>query len=190
MLGFSTVRQKGQADALLAALAEAARRAGLPVVAMVRAPMPEARACEMHLRLLPEARVIPISQPLGPGAEACTLDAGALEGAVAQTALAIAAAPAGAVLILNKFGKQEAAGRGCRELIGQGLAAGLRVLISVPPETRPDFEVFAQGLAEELPADPGRLAGFLGFAAGPDLALPAPEADFADALPPCPSKAL
>lgn len=112
MLGFITVRKKGQADALLAALAEAARRAGLPVVAMVRAPMPEARACEMHLRLLPEARVIPISQPLGPGAEACTLDAGALEGAVAQTALAIAAAPAGAVLILNKFGKQEAAGRG------------------------------------------------------------------------------
>lgn len=168
MLGFFTCAEKGRADALLAALAAALEGAGVPVAGMVRAAMAGERACEMHLRLLPSGRVMSISQPLGPGADACTLDAGALEEAVAATARAIEAAPEGSVLILNKFGRQEALGRGGRGLIGQGLEAGLRVLVSVPVETRAAFESFAGGMAEELPADPAALAGFLapGLGAG------------------------
>lgn len=165
MLGFVTLIEKGRADVLLAGLAAQIAAAGLPVIAMVRAPVDGERACEMHLRLWPSDRVTSISQPLGPGADACTLDAGALELAVEETARAIAAAPEGAVVILNKFGKQEAAGRGCRPLIGQALEAGLRVLISVPPETRADFGAFAGDLAEELPADALALADFLGVPA-------------------------
>lgn len=161
MLGFFTCAEKGRADAILAALAEALAGAGLPVAGMVRAAMAGERACEMHLRLLPSGRVMSISQPLGPGADACTLDAGALEEAVAATAAAIAQAPEGAALILNKFGRQEALGRGGRGLIGQGLEAGLKVLLSVPPETRAAFESFAEGMAEELPAEPAALAEFL-----------------------------
>lgn len=164
MLGFVTLTEKGRADALLADLAADLADAGAPLVAMVRAPVAGERACEMHLRLIPAGRVTSISQPLSSGADACTLDAGALELAVEETARAIAAAPEGAALILNKFGKQEAAGRGCRPLIGQALDAGMRVLISVPPETRPDFEAFAEGLAEELPPERAALAQFLGFA--------------------------
>ena len=48
--------------------------------------------------------------------------------------------------------------RGTRELIGQGLAAGLRVLISVPPDTRAAFDAFTEGDATELAADPQRRA--------------------------------
>ncbi|MGD9919486.1 MAG: DUF2478 domain-containing protein [Paenirhodobacter sp.] len=164
MLGFVTLTERGRADALLADLAADLAARGVPVVAMVREPVAGERACEMHLRLLPAGRVTSISQPLGPGADACTLDAGALELAVEETARAIAAAPEGAALILNKFGKQEAAGRGCRPLIGLALEAGLSVLISVPPETRAEFEAFAEGLGEELPPDPAALARFLGNA--------------------------
>lgn len=165
MLGFVTLTEKGRADVLLADLAADLARAGVPVVAMVRAPLPAERACEMHLRLLPSEQVLSISQPLGPGADACLLDPGALEMAVAETARAIVAAPEGAVVILNKFGKQEAAGRGCRPLIAQALEAGLRVLISVPPETRADFDAFAEGYAEELSTDARALADFLGLSA-------------------------
>lgn len=165
MLGFVTLTEKGRADVLLADLAAALAGAGVPVVAMVRAPLPAERACEMHLRLMPSEQVLSISQALGAGADACMLDPGALEEAVAATARAIAEAPAGAVVILNKFGKQEAAGRGCRPLIAQALDAGLAVLISVPPETRADFEAFAEGFAQELAPDARALADFLGVSA-------------------------
>lgn len=160
-LGFLTLAEKGRADALLAGLAEEMRAAGRPLIAMVRAPTPAPRPCEMHLRLLPADRVVPISQELGPGADACTLDAGALEQAVAETARAIAAAAPGTAVILNKFGKQEAAGRGARALIGEALAGDLPVLISAPPETRAAFDAFAAGCATELPPDPAALAAFL-----------------------------
>ena len=160
-LGFVTLTERGRADALLADVAEVLRADGYPLVAMVRAETPDPRPCEMHLRLLPVDRIVSISQELGPGADACTLDAGALEGAVAETARAIATAPPGAALILNKFGKQEAAGRGARELIGPALEAGMTVLISVPPETRTAFEAFAGEVATELAADPAALMTFL-----------------------------
>lgn len=168
MLGFVTVTEKGRADALLAALAGQLAAAGGPLVAMVREPLPGERACEMHLRLIPEGRVVSISQPLGQGADACTLDAGALELAVEATARAIAAAPEGTAVILNKFGKQEASGRGCRPLIAQALEAGHRVLVSVPPETRAEFDAFAADLAEELAPNARALADFLGVT-GPVL---------------------
>jgi len=161
MLGFVTMAEKGRADEALADLAADLVAAGRPVVAMVRECLPGERDCEMHLRLVPSGRVVSISQPLGPGADACTLDAGALEMAVAETARAIEAAAEGTVLILNKFGKQESLGRGCRPLIGQGLEAGMRVLISVPQESRAAFDRFAGDLAEELPADPAALAEFV-----------------------------
>lgn len=161
MLGFLSCAERGRADALLARLAVERFAAGLPVVAMVRDELPAARACEMQLRLLPANTIMPISQDLGPGADGCTLDAGALEQAVADTARAIAAAAPGTVLILNKFGKQEAAGRGVRPLIGQGLEAGLRVLLSVPPEARAAFDAFACGFAEEISPDIQALRAFL-----------------------------
>lgn len=160
-LGFVTLTEKGRADALLADLADQLRAAGQPLVAMVRAETPAPRPCEMHLRLLPADRVVPISQELGPGTEACTLDAGALENAVAETARALADAGPGTALILNKFGKQEAAGRGARALIGQALEAGMAVLISVPPETSAAFDAFAGEIATELPPDPAALGAFL-----------------------------
>lgn len=160
-LGFVTLTEKGRADRLLADLAEALRADGHPLIAMVRAEIAAPRPCEMHLRLLPADRIVSISQELGPGADACTLDAGALEGAVAETARAIELAAPGAALILNKFGKQEAAGRGARPLIGAALEAGIAVLISVPPETRAEFLIFAEGMATELAPDPAVLAAFL-----------------------------
>jgi len=161
MLGFVTIAEKGAADRLLADFAAGLEAAGRPVVAMVRAELPAARACEMALRLYPSGEVAPISQSLGAGADACTLDAGALEAAVMTTTVALATAAPGAPLILNKFGKQESEGHGSRALIAAALEAGHPVLISVPPATRAAFLDFAGDLATELAPEPQALGDFL-----------------------------
>lgn len=164
MIGYFTTSESGLADRLMAGLADALLAAGQPVCGMVHADVPVAAPklgmCEMHLRLLPEGRIHPITQDLGPGAEGCTLDAGALELAVAAVGRALERAPPEAVVLFNKFGKQEAEGRGCRDLIAEAVARGHRVLISAPPPTRAAFVEFAGDFATELPATPAALAAF------------------------------
>ncbi|KEO55105.1 DUF2478 domain-containing protein [Thioclava pacifica] len=161
MIGFVTCHERGAADRLLAQLAERLVQAGRPVIGMVRAEARQRFDCEMHLRLLPGGQIRAISQDLGKGASGCSLDAGALEEVVAQVGAALEQAAPGTVVLLNKFGKQEAAGRGCRDLIAQAMASDLPVLLSVPPETRDDFEAFADGFAEEIVPDIQALEAFL-----------------------------
>lgn len=159
-LGFITMDEPGAADQLLATLARDLVAEGVPVVGMLTHE-PQRRACDMSLALYPDGPVIEISQDLGAEADACTLDPGALEQAVGWVMDALGRMPPGAVLILNKFGKQEATGRGCRPLIAEGLERGLRIVVSVPPETRADFVEFAGEMAQELVAETGAIRAFL-----------------------------
>lgn len=75
-------------------------------------------------------QVIPICQNLGPGAVSCHLDTGGL----ADAALAVQHAIAQKVelVVINKFGKTEAEGRGLRGELAMAVAAGLPVLTGVP----------------------------------------------------------
>lgn len=92
--------------------------------------------------------VVDIAQDLGPLALGCKLDPGALE---RVAGLAEAALGGGAdLVIINKFGKREAEGRGFRPLIGQALAAGVPVLVGLAPARRAEFDAFAAGMAEEV----------------------------------------
>lgn len=93
--------------------------------------------------------VVDIAQDLGPLARGCKLDPGALErvAGLAEAALARGAD----LVIINKFGKREAEGRGFRPLIGRALAAGVPVLIGLAPGRRADFDAFASGMAQEVP---------------------------------------
>ena len=161
MLGFITCSVRGEADRLIAQLADRLLAEGRAVTGMVRADIAPRTACEMHLRLLPEGSIHTISQDLGRGADACALDAGALEQVVAQVARALETAGPDTIAIFNKFGKQEAAGRGCRDLIAQALAADLAVIVSVPPETRAEFARFTDGLAQEIAPNMAALYDFL-----------------------------
>jgi hypothetical protein len=161
MLGFITCSVRGEADRLIAALADRLLAEGRGVIGMVRAERAQRSECEMHLRLLPEGSIHEISQDLGRGANACALDAGALELVVAQVARSLSDAPAGTVALFNKFGKQEAAGRGCRDLIAQAIAANVPVILSVPPETRADFARFSEGFAQEVAPNIEALVAFL-----------------------------
>lgn len=161
LFGVVTLARRGGGDWLLSELVARAEAAGRPVIALVRAEVPGEEGCDMSLRLVPGGRVQAISQSLGRAAEACALDQGALEQAVAETEAALHASAPGTPLILNKFGKVEAAGHGCRPLIALALETGHPVLTSVAPENRAAFDAFAEGLAEDLPADLDGLERFL-----------------------------
>jgi molybdate transport system ATP-binding protein len=78
--------------------------------------------------------VITISQPRGTGASGCRLDPAGLAEAAGAVARAIDADVA--LLIVNKFSKQEALGQGLRGEIAQAVAAGVPVLTAVPNASR------------------------------------------------------
>lgn len=144
--------QTRDCDSALAALVERLALEGRRAIGAVQLPQTgEARV--MDLRLLPSGRVLRISQDLGAGAAGCQLDPGALEQAVALAEAALAAGPAD-LLVVNRFGRQEAEGRGFAALIGTALAADIPVIVGLSPKLRPGFERFAGDLVEWLPADP------------------------------------
>jgi hypothetical protein len=54
------------------------------------------------------------------------------------------------LVVINKFGKQEAEGRGLRGVIAEALERGLPVLVGVNGLNLPAFLAFAGGCATEL----------------------------------------
>ncbi|WP_313980059.1 DUF2478 domain-containing protein [Iodidimonas nitroreducens] len=115
--------------------------------------------CDMDVRVLPDGPVLRISQNLGPSARGCRLDLGALETAVGLVAADL---NKGAdLMIINKFGKHEAQGRGFRDVIAQSLALDIPVLLGLRPINRDAFETFAAGTAIELPPDPAAVRAWV-----------------------------
>ncbi len=92
----------------------------------------------------------PISENRGAGATGCRLDATGL--AAAGGALGAALAGKTDLVIVNKFGRQEALGQGLRQEIAAALLAGLPVLIAVRRDMLPAFRDFAGEDWTELPA--------------------------------------
>ncbi|HBS50985.1 MAG TPA: 3-dehydroquinate dehydratase [Rhodobacteraceae bacterium] len=151
-LGFIAGGRRGEADRVLSAFGQGLAERGASVAGVVQTNVdcgPD-RACDMDVTVLPAGPVIRISQSLGPGARGCRLDTAELERAVVAVSESLAARPG--LLIVNKFGKHEADGRGFRPLIGEALALGIPVLTAVNAMNRAAFLGFAEELAEELPA--------------------------------------
>lgn len=165
MLGYVGLPGRGMLDARLCALADELAGRGLRVAGVVQHNGPDRpdRACDMDLMVLTGARVIRISQQLGPGARGCRLDAQALEQAVAEVESELTAAPPDLVLI-NKFGRQEAEGRGFRTVITAAVSLDVPVVIGVQDSYRPAFLDWAGEFAQ--PVDPAALTGWCLAAAG------------------------
>jgi nucleoside-triphosphatase THEP1 len=150
MLGYVTGGERGQADVVLAKVAARLRAEGVALagVVQVNEDFDTARPCHMDLHILTGRQVVRISQNLGALSKGCRLDPAGLEQAVGLVARAL---EVGAdLLIVNKFGKQEADGRGFRPLIGQALVAGIPVLTAVNAGNRAAFDQFADGLGVAL----------------------------------------
>lgn len=153
MLAFFTTTERGASDRLLETVAAGLRRDGLRLAGAVQVNVerPGAARCDMELHVLTGADTITISQDLGHGSRGCRLDPDGLERAAGLVAAGLE--DGADLLIVNKFGKQECDGRGFRPLIGEAMARDIPVLTAVAASNRTAFLAFAQGLAEELPAD-------------------------------------
>lgn len=99
------------------------------------------RKCDMYLRDLLSGEEILISADRGNEARGCRLDPAAFArvGLWGERALAEHVD----LLIVNKFGKEEAQGRGLRPLIAEAMIAGTPVLIGVSGLNLADFLAFA-----------------------------------------------
>ncbi|MGO8918692.1 MAG: DUF2478 domain-containing protein [Stellaceae bacterium] len=96
-------------------------------------------------------RAIPICQNLGSESKACKLDQAGL--ADAAQAVSRAIADEVELVIINKFGKTEAQGRGLRAEIGDAILAGMPLLTAVSERLLPAWEAFTGGFGTTLLCD-------------------------------------
>lgn len=152
-IAYVVAEGRGETDLLLHDVARAARTRGLRLcgTVQVNTNCGEDRPCDMDVEVLPDGPVIRISQSLGPGARGCRLDPSALELAVAAAEARLAEGCD--LVIINKFGKHEAEGRGFRTLIAEALSRDVPVLVGANRLNAPHLLAFSDGMAEALSPD-------------------------------------
>jgi hypothetical protein len=158
MIAYTMAPGRGDTDLLLHGFARRLIGRGLRPCGTVQINTERADTgpCDMDVMVLPNGPVIRISQDLGPASKGCRLDPEALEEAVG---LVGASLRGGAdCLIVNKFGKHEAEGRGFRPLIAEALELGIPVLVGINTLNRQAFLDFTDGMACEISPDPTALA--------------------------------
>lgn len=168
-LAYIMSQGRGETDPRLADVARLLKLRGLRLCGTIQinTERGDGRHCDMDLMVLPDGPALRISQDRGKWARGCRLDAGSLELAVAQVAGAL---DAGAdLMVINKFGKHEAEGRGFRSVIGAALDRGVPVLVGLNPLNREAFDTFAGGLATELSGDPAAILDWANLSGNPDL---------------------
>ena len=150
-LAHISIAGRGETDRFLAAVAGALETAGVRLAGTVQTNIARAdrTRCDMDLRVLPDGPVYRISEDRGAAARGCMLDHGALEQTVAEVARRLDGAD---ILIVNKFGKAEAEGRGLVPVISEALERGMTVLVGVNGLNLPLYLDFASGLSDALPA--------------------------------------
>ena len=112
-------------------------------------PRPKDHRCDMDVNVLPDGKIIRISQDLGANSVGCKLDTSALEEAAVLTAARLEGAD---LLVVNKFGGHEAAGRGFRDVIAEAVMQDIPVLVSTNKDNVAAFNAFAGGEAVCLEA--------------------------------------
>jgi len=144
-------RADDDVDSLLADFAVARLRAGDRLGGIVQRNIKDAagRRIDMQLIDLMTGQAIGISQTLGGSAGSCKLDAAGL----AESAQAVTRAIAGgvALVVINKFSKQEATGRGLRSEFADTIVAGRPLLTAVPEKCAEAWRDFIGDQATELP---------------------------------------
>ncbi|MCK8465100.1 DUF2478 domain-containing protein [Aliiroseovarius sp. S1339] len=149
-----TADGRGETDRLISEAAATLEAEGFVLNGIVKVlqDMPESsHHCDMDVRVLADNRTIRITQSLGEGSDGCRLNPEAIAQAVA--AVDQASSLAADAFILNKFGPEEAEGRGFRAAIAAALEKEIPVLVGLSAGSRKEFAEFVGGMAETLPAD-------------------------------------
>jgi len=167
-LAYVMTETRGATDRLLTSLAEALEVKGIRTAGIVQSntECSDQELCDMDVRVLPAGESIRISQSLGAGARGCRLNPEALEQAVGLVTASLHAEPLPQVLIVNKFGKHEADGRGMRPVIGEALAQGIPVVSGVNRMNVEPFKAFSDGLAQAAPTELDALVAWVEEALG------------------------
>lgn len=144
---------RGGTDLLLWEVAARMQAAGVNLCGTVQTNTEcgDDKPCDMDVKILPDGPVVRISQSLGAGSRGCRLDPQALESAIGISESFL---PRADLLIVNKFGKQEASGRGFRPLIAEALSREIPVLVGLNSLNKEAFETFTGGVAELIEPTP------------------------------------
>jgi nucleoside-triphosphatase THEP1 len=148
-------------DRLIASIAGQLKRQGLRVGGVVQSNVERAGECRCDMRLeeLTTGRIVSISQRLGPQSRGCRLNDVALEQIVA---LVEASLEDGLdILILNKFGRQEAEGKGLRTAVAHAVAADIPVLVGLNRAYVAEWREFCEGEGQLLEAEPAAVTCWL-----------------------------
>ena len=150
---------------------EAAATKGVRVAGLMQeAPAQRRPRRDLCVRDLATGETLPILQDLGAEATGCAVAPAAITEAAGLLSRAIATRPD--LLIVNRFGRLEAAGGGMLAEIARAFADGIALLVCVPARYRDAWNAFAGGLDAQLP--PNREAIEAWWASAAEQ--PAPEA--------------
>ena len=131
-IAYVSLQGRGRTDQLIAEVADRLSVEGLRLAGTVQSnhERPNRKKCDMDLRVLPDGPIVRISEDRGELARGCILDSGALEQTVHEVERRLDGAD---ILIVNKFGKREAEGKGLAPVIAEALHRGSgRVRLPAP----------------------------------------------------------
>ncbi len=153
-------RPDDDVDTLLAEFAQDLLRRGERVGGIVQRNVKDSGGCQVGMEVIDllTGREINICQPLGSGAMSCKLDPAGL--AEAAVAIARAMSEDVALIVVNKFAKQEASGQGLRGELAEAITAGIPVLTAVPEKCFEAWTEFTGGIGTTLVCERGALEGW------------------------------
>lgn len=148
-IAYTMAPGRGDTDLLLSCVAKTLANQGYSTCGTVQINTEHASGpCNMDVRVLPDGPTFRISQDLGLASKGCRLDPTALESAVALAEARLN--PNVDIVIINKFGKHEAEGRGFRTIIADALEMEVPVLVGVNALNLSAFEGFVGSEATRL----------------------------------------
>jgi hypothetical protein len=136
---------------LLAEFAARRKQEGIRIAGAVEVARDGGACGSLALTNLSNGAIIRISQDLGPGSTSCNIDPAGL--AEACVAVEREIAQGADLVVLSKFGKQEAARGGLGDAFGAAIAAGLPVVTAVSPAMAEPWQAFAGGLSAFIQAE-------------------------------------
>ena len=149
------------ADRFISDLGYRIRDAGIAVAGIVQHNkfIRDRTKCDMAVEELASGVVLQLSEDRGEEARGCRMDRGALSEAAALISTSLKNEPE--LLVLNKFGKLEAEGRGLRDTLSDAVQLGVPIVVGVPYRNIEQWRVFTGGLAEECALGSSRLDEWL-----------------------------
>lgn len=141
------------ADQILSCVARQLKQNGYRVGGAIQSNEhgPDVHPCDIVLEELVSGETVALALEMGPETEVCQLDPAKLERVAGMVDTTLDEGLD--VLILNKFGKREAAGSGLYGTIAKAASAEIPVLISVSQEQRAAWDTFCGGEGQILKPD-------------------------------------